>query len=52
MSTYISKVHGAFYDFNELLPHTNTPAKELEQHEKYFMLLMLYGLTSKYFTRD
>ena len=50
MSAYLGKVHGAFHDFDELFPPTDTPAKELEQQSTFFMLLALYGLSPEYFT--
>ena len=48
MSTYLGKVHGTLHDFNELLPPTDTPAKELEQRSTFCMLLAPYGLPPEY----
>ena len=48
MSTYLRQIHGALHNFNELLPRTDTLAKELEQRNTFFMLMALYGLLSKY----
>ncbi|WVY93382.1 hypothetical protein V8G54_032470 [Vigna mungo] len=45
MTEYLGKVHALLHDFNELLPPASTPAEELEQRSKFFMLLALYGLS-------
>ncbi|KAL2326552.1 hypothetical protein Fmac_025610 [Flemingia macrophylla] len=48
MAEYLGKVHGLLHDFNELLPLADTPAKELEQRQTFFMLMALYGLPDEY----
>ena len=48
MSTYLGQIHGALHNFNELLPHVDTLAKELVQRSTFFMLMALYGLPPEY----
>ncbi|KOM41612.1 hypothetical protein LR48_Vigan04g181000 [Vigna angularis] len=48
MAEYLGKVHALLHDFNELLPPASTPAKELEQRSKFFMLLALYELSDDF----
>jgi len=48
LAEYMGKLHAILHDFNELLPPTPTPAQELEQRSKFFMLLGLHGLPDDY----
>jgi len=48
MAEYLGKIHALLHEFNELLPPASTPAKELEQRSKFFMLLALHGLSDEY----
>ncbi|XP_052737011.1 uncharacterized protein LOC128197982 [Vigna angularis] len=45
MAEYLGKIHALLHDFNDILPPASTPAEELEQRSKFFMLLALYGLS-------
>ena len=48
MAEYLGKIHALPHEFNELLPPASTPAEELEQRSKFFMLLALHGLFDEY----
>ncbi|XP_022638426.1 uncharacterized protein LOC111241946 [Vigna radiata var. radiata] len=48
MTDYMGKIHALFHEFNELLPPASTPAKEIEQRSKFFMLLALHGFADEY----
>ncbi|WVZ17852.1 hypothetical protein V8G54_010834 [Vigna mungo] len=48
MAEYLGKVHALLHDFNELLPPASTPAEELEQRSKFFMLLALDGFSDDF----
>ncbi|XP_027912144.1 uncharacterized protein LOC114171132, partial [Vigna unguiculata] len=48
MAEYLGKIHALLHEFNELLPPASTPAEELEQRSKFFMLLALHGLSDEY----
>ena len=48
MVEYLGKIHALLHEFNELLPPASTPAEELEQQLKFFMLLALHGLSDEY----
>jgi len=47
MPEYLGKIH-ALHEFNELLPPTSIPPKELDQQSKFFMLLALHELSDEY----
>jgi len=48
MAEYLGKMNTLFHEFNEVLPSAFTPAEEIEQRLKFFMVLTLHGLADKY----
>ncbi|XP_027338308.1 uncharacterized protein LOC113852270 [Abrus precatorius] len=48
MSTYLGSVSSLLCEFNELLPPVATPNAELDNRNKFFMSLALYGLPPEY----